>query len=40
MTFEEIAKVAGCPVNTVKARMHYALLHLRTKLKERGYDSL
>ena len=40
LTFEEIAKVIDCPVNTVKARMHYALLQLRAELRERGFDSL
>lgn len=36
LTFAEIAEVTGCSVNTVKSRMHYALLALRRGLEERG----
>ena len=38
LTFEEIGRVLGCPANTVKSRMHYALLALRRGLKERGIE--
>ncbi|MEW6238165.1 MAG: sigma-70 family RNA polymerase sigma factor [Candidatus Omnitrophota bacterium] len=40
LTFEEIAEAAGCSPNTVKSRMHYALLALRKELRKRGIDSL
>ncbi|MDX9755706.1 MAG: sigma factor-like helix-turn-helix DNA-binding protein, partial [bacterium] len=39
LTFQEIAKVTGCSTNTVKGRMHYALLALRQGLKDRGYET-
>lgn len=31
-TFKEIAKILGCPLNTVLGRMHYALKNLRREL--------
>jgi len=34
MPFKEIAEVIGCPENTVKSRMRYALDHLRQLLDE------
>jgi len=34
MPFKEIAEVVGCPENTVKSRMRYALEHLREKLAD------
>jgi RNA polymerase sigma-70 factor, ECF subfamily len=34
MPFKEIADVIGCPENTVKSRMRYALEHLRELLEE------
>ena len=34
MPFKEIASVVGCPENTVKSRMRYALEHLRRELEE------
>lgn len=40
LTFAEIGEMIGCPVNTVKSRMHYALLALRRELTERGIESL
>ncbi len=33
MTYEEIADVTGCPVGTVRSRIHYAKLALRAKLE-------
>lgn len=38
LTFQDIAKITGCSANTVKGRMHYALLALRQGLTERGYE--
>ena len=32
MNLSEIAEIAGCPVGTVKSRLHYALRRLRTRL--------
>jgi RNA polymerase sigma-70 factor (ECF subfamily) len=32
LSFAEISELAGCPVNTAKSRMRYALEHLRKKL--------
>ncbi|HEY2841883.1 MAG TPA: sigma-70 family RNA polymerase sigma factor [Pirellulales bacterium] len=32
MTYEEIAAVVGCPVGTVRSRIHYAKLALRRQL--------
>ncbi|MBD3266525.1 sigma-70 family RNA polymerase sigma factor [bacterium] len=40
LTFADIAKMLRCTTNTIKSRMHYALLTLRQELKERGFDSL
>lgn len=37
MTFEEIGEVMDCSVNTAKSRMRYALSHLRTIFRKRGY---
>jgi RNA polymerase sigma-70 factor, ECF subfamily len=34
LPFKEIADVVGCPENTVKSRMRYALDHLRQQLEE------
>ena len=34
MPFKEIAEVVGCPENTVKSRMRYALEALRRELSE------
>lgn len=36
LSFREISQALGCSINTVLARMHYALRNLRNKLKERG----
>jgi RNA polymerase sigma-70 factor (ECF subfamily) len=32
LSYEEIAEVCGCPIGTVKSRMHYALAYLRRRL--------
>lgn len=34
MTYQEIAEVLGCPIGTIKSRMHHALKALRAALKE------
>lgn len=34
LPFKEIADIVGCPENTVKSRMRYALEHLRSQLHE------
>jgi RNA polymerase sigma-70 factor, ECF subfamily len=34
LPFKEIADIVGCPENTVKSRMRYALDHLRHQLEE------
>ena len=34
LPFKEIAEITGCPENTVKSRMRYALEHLRQQLEE------
>ena len=34
MPFKEIAEVVGCPENTVKSRMRYALEKLKEQLEE------
>lgn len=36
LSFKEISQVLGCSINTVLARMQYALKHLRNTLKEKG----
>lgn len=36
LSFAEIAELIGCPVNTAKSRMRYALEHLRKTLKREG----
>jgi len=33
MTYEEIARVTGCPLGTVRSRIHYAKLALQSALK-------
>lgn len=33
LPFREIARIAGCPLNTALGRMHYAMEHLRKSLK-------
>lgn len=38
LSVEEIAGVAGCPVNTVKTRMFYARKRLKTLLAEAGVE--
>lgn len=32
LTYEEIARIAGIPVGTVRSRLHYAIAQLRTRL--------
>jgi len=34
LSFKEIAGILDCPLNTVLARMHNAILNLRKTLKE------
>jgi RNA polymerase sigma-70 factor (ECF subfamily) len=34
LPFKEISEITGCPENTVKSRMRYALEHLRQQLEE------
>ena len=34
LPFKEIAEIVGCPENTVKSRMRYALERLRVSLSE------
>lgn len=34
MSYEEIARVAGCQVGTIRSRLHYAKLALRTILEQ------
>ena len=36
LSFAEIAESIGCPINTAKSRMRYALEHLRKTLKREG----
>ena len=36
LSFAEIAESIGCPINTAKSRMRYALEHLRKALKQEG----
>ncbi len=38
LPFEEIARVVGAPVNTVKSRMRYALQKLRARLQTLGVE--
>lgn len=38
LKYEEIARIAGCPVGTVKARVHYALRDLARIFQEQGYE--
>jgi len=36
LSFAEISEMLGCPINTAKSRMRYALDHLRKNLKREG----
>lgn len=38
MKYEEIAQIAGCPVGTIKARVHHALKDLSRLFREQGYE--
>jgi len=38
--YREIADILGCPVGTVKTRMHHARKHLKTRLAGRLGDWL
>ncbi|MCK4413986.1 MAG: RNA polymerase sigma factor [Candidatus Eisenbacteria sp.] len=38
MKYEEIAQVAGCPVGTIKARVHYALKEMSRVFRELGHE--
>lgn len=38
LPFQEIANIVGCPENTVKSRMRYALENLRKHLERSGID--
>jgi RNA polymerase sigma-70 factor (ECF subfamily) len=38
MSYEDIAKVAGCPLGTVRSRLHHAKRALRRALEEIGHD--
>jgi RNA polymerase sigma-70 factor, ECF subfamily len=33
LSYEEIAQVAGCPIGTVRSRLHYATQRLETALR-------
>ena len=33
LSYEEIAEVVGCPIGTVRSRLHYATQRLATVLK-------
>lgn len=35
-TYEEIAQIVGCPVGTVKSRLHDSVTRLRREVKRRG----
>jgi RNA polymerase sigma-70 factor, ECF subfamily len=35
-TCEDIAQIAGCPVGTVKTRLHHARMHMRRHLAQAG----
>jgi RNA polymerase sigma-70 factor, ECF subfamily len=35
MTYEQIARVTGCPIGTVRSRLHYAKLALRQAIEQR-----
>lgn len=37
LKYEEIGRILGCSVGTVKSRMHYACLKLQGRLREAGY---
>jgi RNA polymerase sigma factor (sigma-70 family) len=39
-TYQEIAEITGCPINTVKTRMYHARRRLESKLSERKQDFL
>ncbi len=39
LTFDEIGRILKCSPNTVKSRMHYALLSLRRELEKRGVET-
>lgn len=39
MPFKEIASVVGCPENTAKSRMRYALEHMRNFLSQAGFTA-
>jgi len=34
MTYEDIAEVTGCPVGTVRSRIHYARQALRREMED------
>jgi RNA polymerase sigma-70 factor, ECF subfamily len=36
MTYEDIARVTGCPIGTVRSRIHYAKRALRCALERMG----
>ena len=38
LPFDEIARIVGAPVNTVKSRMRYALQNLRASLEAQGVE--
>lgn len=35
MTYQQIAKVTGCPIGTVRSRLHYAKSALRQAIQQR-----
>jgi RNA polymerase sigma-70 factor (ECF subfamily) len=38
LKYGEIARIAGCPIGTIKARVHYALRDLSRIFREQGYE--
>ena len=38
MSYQDIAKIVGCPVGTVKSRVNRGRLRLQKKLKAEGKD--
>lgn len=38
LKYEEIAKILGCPVGTVRSRLHYCITFIKQEMERRGWN--
>ena len=38
LKYEEIAEILGCPVGTVRSRLHYCITFVKQEMERRGWS--